>query len=278
MNMMKKIFPVLWLFLLLSSCSKDDDRLFPDSATDRMETRVRDNRDVLNSAENGWIMTYYPSSIQQYGGYTLFVKFDEGGNVAVASELRKASEPEIITSLYDVLPESGPVLSFSSYNSFVHYFSEPRNPNGPVELGMGGDYEFMMMEATIYEVVLKGKKTSNRIVLTPIEYGEDWSALMSEYTKAAKTMDFLEGRYNPNGMEIIVQKSEYRSLKFYYTEDGASLVVTIPFHYTPDGMQFYKPLTIGGVEINALLYVDDPAAPYFIDAGDTDTRLTITIK
>jgi hypothetical protein len=53
---------------------------------------------------------------------------------------------------------------------------------------------------------------------------------------------------------------------------------TIPFHYTPDGLVFYKPLKLGGVEINALLYVSGPGAPYFIDAGDTDTRLTITLR
>jgi hypothetical protein len=165
-------------------------------------------------------------------------------------------------------------LTFNTYNKFIHYFSEPRNPNGPVELGMGGDYEFMIMDATPAEVILKGKKTGNKIVLTPIAAGENWSALMQQYVNAARKMEFLQGEGEIGGINVIVQ-SESRNLSFYY---GGNKVQTIPYHYTPDGLVFYKPLKLGGVEINALLYINGPGAPYFLDAGDTDTQITITMR
>lgn len=267
------------LFLILSclciSCTKDADRLFSDSAADRIEQRIKDNTAVLQNAENGWILILYPSDQQLYGGYTLFVKFQDDGRVTVASELKRSSDPETITSLYQVLPEAGPILSFDSYNSFIHYFSEPRNPNGPVELGMGGDYEFIIMDAAPYETVLKGKKTGNKILLTPIAAGENWNTLMQQYVNAARKMEFLQGEGNIGGINVIVQKSDSRTLNFYY---NGNKVQEIPYHYTPDGLVFYKSLKLGGVEINALLYVDDPGAPYFLDADDTDTQIIITMK
>ncbi|MDR0691932.1 MAG: DUF4302 domain-containing protein [Prevotellaceae bacterium] len=272
---MKKIIIYLLLPFLLLSCAKEDDRLFPDSAADRMEQRIKDNLATLQNAANGWIMTLYPSDQQLYGGYTLFVKFQDDGRVTVASELKTTSDPETITSLYTVFPEAGPVLSFDSYNSFIHYFSEPRNPNGPVELGMGGDYEFMIMDAAPYETVLKGKKTGNKILLTPIAAGENWNTLMQQYVNAAGKMDFLQGEGNIGGIDVIVQKGDARTLNFYYS---GNKVQEIPYHYTPDGLVFYKPLKLGGVEINALLYVDDPDEPCLLDAGDTDTQIIITMK
>jgi hypothetical protein len=272
---MKKIITCLLLPLLLLSCTKDADRLFSDAASDRIAQRIKDNLDVLQGAPNGWIMTLYPSDKQLYGGYTLFVKFEDNGWAAVASELKRSSDKDIITSLYQVLPEASPLLSFDSYNAFIHYFSEPRNPNGPVELGMGGDYEFMIIDAYPDEVILKGKKTGNKIVLTPIADGENWTTLMNQYVDAARKMEFLQGTCRINETDIIVQKGDARNLNFYYNENK---VQTIPYHYTPDGLVFYKPFKLGGVEINALLYVYDPVNSYFIDAGDTDTQLTITMR
>jgi hypothetical protein len=271
---MKKIIAYLLLPFLLLSCTEDADRLFSDSAVDRMQQRIKENLAVLQNAENGWMMTLYPSDQQLYGGYTLFVKFEGEDRVTVASELKRSSDPETITSLYLVWPEAGPILTFNTYNTFIHYFSEPRNPNGPVELGMGGDYEFMIMDATPAEVILKGKKTGNKIVLTPLPAGENWSALMQQYVNAARKMEFLQGEGNIGGINVIVQ-SESRNLNVYY---GGNKVQTIPYHYTPDGLVFYKPLKLGGAEINALLYINDPGAPYFLDAGDTDTQITITMR
>jgi hypothetical protein len=276
---MKNIYLLLAILPFLpTACNKDDDKLFPETASERIDTRLRDNREVLQSAENGWIMSYYPSETQQYGGYTLFVKFGEADSVTVASELKTLSQPETITTLYALLPGSGPVLSFNTNNPFIHYFSEPRNPNGPVEVGMGGDYEFIVMDANPNEVVLRGTKTGNKIVLAPIDYGESWNTLMKQYVTASRNMEFLQGDYHPNGMNVIVQKTAYRSLNFYYTQGSANLVITIPFHYTPVGLQFYKPLKLGGVEVTEMIYVDDPQHPYFLDAGDSDTRLTITMR
>ncbi|MDR0695049.1 MAG: DUF4302 domain-containing protein, partial [Prevotellaceae bacterium] len=252
---MKKIIAYLLLPFLLLSCTKDADRLFPDTAADRMEQRVKENLTTLQDASNGWVMTLYPSDKQLYGGYTLFVKFHDDNRVTVASELKRSSDPDAITSLYMVMPESGPVLTFDSYNAFIHYFSEPRNPNGPVELGMGGDYEFMIMDAYPDEIILKGKKTGNKITLAPIDAGENWTTLMKQYVDAARKMEFLQGTCRINETDIIVQKDESRNLNFYYNENK---VQTIPYHYTPDGLVFYKPFKLGDVEINALLYIDDP--------------------
>jgi hypothetical protein len=125
--------------LFLSSCLKEDKDFFQDSASDRMEQYLVKSKEILKGAANGWMMSCYPSPTQEFGGYTLFLKFGDGDKVTVASELEAADKTE--TSLYTVSSNTGPILSFNTYNSMIHYFSEPRNRDGigADDSGMRGD-------------------------------------------------------------------------------------------------------------------------------------------
>lgn len=64
--------------------------------------------EILSSADNGWIMQYYPGIGQEYGGYTFVMKFnassDSAGNVTIASQLADADMTE--TSNYNIFNAS----------------------------------------------------------------------------------------------------------------------------------------------------------------------------
>lgn len=101
---MKKTAIILFLVLaipaLLTSCLFDEEDLFDKSASERIEAAKQEAKTVLESAENGWHVRYFPSPTQEFGGYNLFFKFSEG-SVTVASEIE--SNPSITeTSLYSL--------------------------------------------------------------------------------------------------------------------------------------------------------------------------------
>lgn len=81
---------------------------------------------MLESAENGWHVRYFPSPTQEFGGYNLFFKFSEG-SVTVASEIE--SNPSITeTSLYSLGEDLGVTLNFDTKNSLINYFVHPKIP------------------------------------------------------------------------------------------------------------------------------------------------------
>ena len=110
---MKKTAIILFLVLaipaLLTSCLFDEEDLFDKSASERIEAAKQEAKTVLESAENGWHVRYFPSPTQEFGGYNLFFKFSEG-SVTVASEIE--SNPSITeTSLYSLGEDLGVTLN-----------------------------------------------------------------------------------------------------------------------------------------------------------------------
>ena len=75
---MKKTAIILFLVLaipaLLTSCLFDEEDLFDKSASERIEAAKQEAKTVLESAENGWHVRYFPSPTQEFGGYNLFFK------------------------------------------------------------------------------------------------------------------------------------------------------------------------------------------------------------
>lgn len=272
---MKKIYLLLLIALpfLLQSCLMDDKDLFQDSAAERMNKALIHNQEVLMGATNGWMMEYFPHKKQIYGGYTMFLKFDAHNKVTVASE-RGGAKAE--TSDYQLIGDSGPVLTFNTYNTLFHYFSEPKNPDGigPDDSGMGGDYEFLVLEATPEKVTLKGKKTGNRIVMTPIPAGASWTDMMKGYQEAsdrllARMYSFTMGELKG---DITVS---YRTLNFTY--EGADKSVKTPmasYRILPtDEIEFYEPLEIDGKEISKMKFTTNSAD--LLEVTDATSGLTL---
>ena len=112
---------------LLTSCLFDEEDLFDKSASERIEAAKQEAKTILESAENGWHVRYFPSPTQEFGGYNLFFKFSDG-KVTVASEIE--SDPSTTeTSLYSLGEDLGVTLNFDTKNALINYFVHPRNPD-----------------------------------------------------------------------------------------------------------------------------------------------------
>lgn len=55
---------------MLSSCLKEEEDYFDKSASARIEEAVKNAISVLEGAENGWAVKYYPNPTQTFGGST----------------------------------------------------------------------------------------------------------------------------------------------------------------------------------------------------------------
>lgn len=269
---MKKIYySLLYLVTIVffAACTHEEEDLFSNSSATRADAAIEANLSVLTSAENGWLMEYFPEANQAYGGYNVLIKFGTNGKVTVASEFYNDAA-DIASSLYSIKQSAGIVLSFDTYNNIFHLFSDPSDPTGIGGNGYGleGDYDFLILEASPEKVLLKGKKSSGLAVLTPIQ--SDWSEYISKIQTASSAMTFSKYELEMNGQTIPVAIS-YRTLTFTYDEEGSTISKTASFIVTQTGYKFYEPVTVNGVTLTGFTF--DTTNELFTEINNKNIKL-----
>lgn len=229
----------------MQSCVQDEKDLFEQSASERMATAQKDCLDVLLSAPNGWVIKYY-SDTNIVGGFQLLASFKNDGTVTVSGEnILSNQDPTLkITSLYKLKSDQGPVISFDTYNKFIHMFANP-NPDGK---GFGGDYEFIIMSVTSDQIILKGKKTGNKIVMNKFSKTEPtaWETYLTELNT------LKVNSFSPNYLLIIgdkqflVKEKGMRILNFVEVSENNLIEYSAPYIITEKGIELYTELKIAG--------------------------------
>lgn len=252
---MKRLYNICFLFALLAfvSCSPEEDDLFSKSAAERIDAAIKEDLAVLRGAKNGWVMEYYPSESKMYGGYSILVAFNEDGTADVSCDL--FSHDKVVSSQYEVKQSTGPMLTFDTYNEIFHFFSEPSNFLGIGETGKGmeGDYEFLIIECTPEQVVLKGKKTGTKMVMTPIPENESWSQYLGNIKEVAKGAFPALYDVKVGGETQYTVRQEYH---IFILEKSDGSQEKLPFVYTTEGIKFYEPMTIGDHQVQSLNWND----------------------
>lgn len=252
---MKKIYNILFALIAVlsfTSCSTDIDEVFDKSSAERVNDAIAEYKTVLTSAENGWLMKYYPKANTKYGGYNLLLKFGTDGNVTAMSDALGADTKA--TSHYKLEQSASIVLSFDEYNKVIHFFSDPANPAGIGNNGKGmeGDLEFRVLTATADSVVMLGKKRGTKIVMTPMAKDADWTETINQIDDLEQEMQFPKYTCEVNNAKYVATTS-YRTITFTSSnaEDGST---TIPYIVTDKGIEFYKPITLNGISIKGFNY------------------------
>lgn len=250
---MKRILFYMTCFaaLLLQACNNEVDDLFDKSAEERLDEELQTCKELLLSAENGWVLDYYPQSNQNYGGYCMTVKFDDQ-QVTAASEIT-GDPTQTVSSLYSIKSDVGPTLNFDTYNDILHYFADPDNSAG-AGLGKGyeGDYEFSIMSHTDNEIVLQGKKTKNTMHMYKLEESsESYLTKVAQMTEAIANRPSEIGTYEGtvNGVQIIATAPVDRHVSIQIGEEESQSIACV---YTDKGVRLYEPISINDTEINAL--------------------------
>lgn len=257
---MKKSNIILLLSALLvcTSCLFEQKDIFDKTPAERMNEFLNEYQDLLESAENGWMLEYYPDSDLSYGGYVYFLTFNDG-EVSVKFQLANdINEPA--ASLFKMTSDDGPILSFDTYNKYLHYFA---TPSASEYQGYRGDTEFKIMGKSKdnSEIYLVGRKSGNRCTLVrnedynPTEYLKACNVIRNELNYPSITsMEFqvgdIMGEAASNG-EMYLNHCIF----FEYPEDGSNdsedevmIEGGFPFCTTPEGIKLYEPVKIDGAD------------------------------
>lgn len=250
-----KIRNILFTFIAIFaaagifSCQKVDDEAFDKSATERLEQRVEEIREILTDQENGWVMKYYIGASQSGGGYTYTMKFTDA-DAEIGFEYAKTAfgyeADATITSLYKIADDNGPVLSFDTYNDFIHYFSTPSSSNYQA---MGGDFEFEIREASPEMIVMIGRRSRNIITLEPL------SKTASDYVTGVVELSnnfipyYLDGSI---GSVTVKGTVDYAYRQINLVADGKE--ISSAFCFTDKGIELYRPVELGGVQLKEMAY------------------------
>lgn len=231
--------------MMLSSCLKDQEDIFDVDANNRLEQRLEDCKNTLISSENGWAFDYFPDRNISYGGYVYGLKFTEN-DVTVTCELAPGQTE---TSLYKMTNDNGPVLSFDSYNTLMHFFATPDGNNYEA---YDGDFEFIIMDVKPDLITLRGNRTGNTMYLRRLS--EDNVQYVAKSASLAENV--FQTEFNGTcGSEAISALNDLgvRYMEFQWQEEekqenGETLMETktsgayyVP---TPTGIRFMEPVQV----------------------------------
>ena len=195
---MKKIFSISLLFcaaFVFVGCAGEEDDLFNKTAAERLNEASDLYSSRLTAQPNGWAMQLYPTTKDEapYGnGYLLLLRFNTNHTVVAAMNNSMSSNVfKEDSSAWDVITDNGPVLTFNTYNTVIHTFTNPEDisstgskdePNDETGTGIGGDYEYIITDAPedASYMMLKGKKRGTYNLLTPVEEGIDYQSYLED--------------------------------------------------------------------------------------------------
>lgn len=231
--------------VMLSSCLKNQEDIFDVDAANRLEQRLADCKNTLISSEHGWVFDYFPDRAISYGGYVYGLKFTEN-DVTVTCELAPGQTE---TSLYKMTNDNGPILSFDSYNTLMHFFATPSSSNYEA---YDGDFEFIIMDVKPDIITLRGNRTGNTMYLRrldsdPVQYVSQAVSLaenifQTEFNGTCGS----EAVYATNDLGVRFMEFQWKAIE--KQEDGTEIEVvkTSGAYYvpTPTGIHFVEPVQL----------------------------------
>lgn len=281
---MKKLFNIsilaaLGLSVTMTSCLKaEEDNIFDQNAVDRLEQAKVDYANILTDKGGKWAVDYFANPDEP--GYVYIMTFKKDGTVVMSGDNKwinkldpgaeYTSKPKFRTesSMWQMVGDNGPVLSFNTYNPIFHLFADPNDiapdqdpstwPNGvdpsPDETGHGhkGDYEFDIMKHSGDSLYMLGKKHELSIVMHRIPADTDDKqyfdsiASMLESTNITKFPELM--LRGADGENYTVKDISTQIITFYPKDvswiDRVAMTVSSNAIATLDGFRFVTPVKL----------------------------------
>ena len=247
----------------LPSCLKDDKANFSGSPATRLDEAVKVNKQILESAPNGWSLGYYAGRNYSGPGFTLTLKFKDG-KAYIMGDNKDATT--IGVSEYDVVKDQGVVLTFPTYNSVIH---ELAGASQGYPEGLQGDYEFAILEANANFIRLRGKKWKNEMILTPIKNQTQEEFIQKVFTiregMTTNNYHFILGKDTLSAGEVNV---DTRRL----TAKINNVSYDLAYNLTDTGLNLSSPIKIGAKEYSSFTWNE---ADKSFNNGELSIRLYI---
>lgn len=276
-----KIFTVMVAAVSLASCLKNQDDVFDEPGAIRMQEAIKAYKDTLGASTNGWILQYYPNHkyVPSIGGLNYWLKFDNDQTVEVWTNYQFGGG-KVTVSLYDIISDQGPVLTFNTYNNIMHYFT---TPSSNFYQGAESDYEFVILGYSDGCFKLKGRKYGSIMYLNRIEDSNaSTEDAINDYFQ--KAMGFVgkiirDGKYYAfKGVDtaavMMIQNYKLAFVDYSAPKDTISELFT----ETAKGYDLQHPVEVAGWKIRRLVLNYDEGSFDCIDEGAEDARFVYTQK
>lgn len=233
---MKKYIYMCLAACLLVSCSQEEEAVYGkgNSYAKRTGETSTEYVNLLEGATNGWLLSMYVGTGQQYGGYNYILKFHQG-KVTALSEATTEED----TSLYTLNFSEKSILTFDTYNKVLHQFVEPSAlfPEGKI-----GDNQLVIQSYENGVFTLKGQRSNNLMTLRKLE-GEATAYLtkIRERQSLFKVSDAYPVTINGKEVDFELQPSNRQ----FIAREGTTLIKKA-YIYTENGFKLYEPITIAG--------------------------------
>ena len=247
------------LALGVQSCLKSYVEYFDTSAAERLTSYLSDLDDLLGGEQYGWRLEYFVGNEDaDIGGINVALRFDsEKGTVTAMSEEDKTA---VYTSLYVLTNDSGPVLSFDTYNPILHKYGTASNDYYE---GRGGDYQFFIIgyDKDAKVVHLKGKRNGKFCNMYPIsEPIELFNEKMYNINQNFYVSSFdgeIDGQKVTGDIDVRNHQFTAYEMELFTDEDGnqqydIANTVTVPYILTQQGLSFYEPIEVFGKRLESL--------------------------
>jgi hypothetical protein len=285
--------------LSLASCKNEVDNIFDEDAVIRLDKAKAEYTDILTSNGGKWQLEYF--SNREEPGYIYLMTFSKNGSVTISGHnkwinyvltgnVNNTSAYGSEVSLWEVIADNGPVLSFNSYNKFFHLFADPydipsqssaQSTTEINESGYGheGDYEFNIMKYSGDTIYLTGKKRNLSMIMTRVGADVNDEVYMNEVVAMADS--FFNAKVNqvyinlPNGVRWIVKNGATSILRMF--REGADEISTAETHniiITHDGISFIDPVTLDGYVIKNFIRQPDGS---LLCRDDNETTMTADV-
>lgn len=298
---MKKFLNISFISLValaafsLTSCNNEVEDIFDDDAVARLDKAKAEYTDILTSNGGKWQLEYFANDEEP--GYIYLMTFSKDGSVVISGSnkwINYIQSGSLNTpaygselSMWEVIADNGPVLSFNTYNKYFHLFADPydipsagsaQTDNDVNEDGYGheGDYEFDIMKYSGDTLYLTGKKYTLNMIMTRVDPSYDDEVYMNEVVAMADS--FFNSKIPqvyinlPNGNRWIVKEGASSILKMF--REGDDEISTAEYHnviITHDGLSFMDAQTLDGYVIKNFIRQPDGS---LLCRDDNQTTIT----
>lgn len=270
------IFLLLGVFFLLQSCVKEEADLFEKSGAERLNEAQKYYEKILTSAPNGWVLEYIAGDVSanRRGAFNYLLKFENGQVIASVDALAMSdikpgnSEPfEKKTSLYRFGQDMSVTLSFSTYNSFLHYYHEQHGSYTTYK----GDFEFTVMEAYDDLVVLRGKKYGNIMEMHRMPENVTWEEYLEKVNTIIDMCNIYSNFEIMQNNQVVGTGSTNENNRYTFELDKDTKTSSNAI-FTTTGIKFIDSLSVNNVKVQNFKW-DDTNKTYISTDKGVDIKI-----
>lgn len=249
--MRKLIVYTILILATVSSCRKDDQHLFSETADERLSKKLSGYQEQLSGATYGWKMVIEPAG---GGAYGFYMKFDDKNRVNMVSDFDGNSAVTLKESSYRLKALQQPSLIFDTY-SYLHVLSDP-DPNvnnGGWGTGLKSDFEFFFNDSSGVDTIkLTGRVNGSKAMLVKATQQEEegyttgeWNINLFNNVFNKILQYFKQLTVDGKSYDLNINFATRTAIITWIDDQGNANSFTTKIYFGFNGVEFVQPFFAG---------------------------------